>query len=478
VTTAVLSRPAERRAYEMVLSRPVERRPYSPFGAARQMLRSRRSEVLSCGPANSGKSRGALEKLHYCAVKYPGARMIIVRKTRESITQSAMVTYERKVLPEGHLAESRVDARKHQWKIYFSPEHQEYRYPNGSIIAVGGMDKPSKVMSSEWDMIYVMEATELTEEDWEILSIRKRWMVMPYQQLLADCNPSYPQHWLKRRCDRGDTLMLHARFEDNPSITSEQMADLERLTGVRKDRLFGGKWAAAEGMVYGIWDPSIHLVTEKQLKAREVFYTDGTLNRQVIRHIVGGVDWGFTNPGVLQVHGIDGDGRNYLLAELYRTQRTTDWWVARAKELDQEFHVEQWIADPSEPADIRKFNEAGLPTVGAENALSTGIKGMTSRLQIQGDGRPRFYVYEYALRDRDELRDAAHQPVWFEGEINEYVWPKSKDGQPVREVPVKTNDHSMDTSRYVCMYLDSGMALGESEYDTADAIRNYRGYAS
>jgi phage terminase large subunit len=455
VSTAVLSRPAERRAYE-------------PRGAARQCWRSARREVLTCGAADTGKSRGWLEKLHYCADKYPGSRMIIVRKTRESITQSAMVTYERKVLPEGWLGKL----------IHFRTQEQQYEYPNGSIIAVGGMDKPSKVMSSEWDIIYCMEATELNEEDWETLSIRKRNGIMPYQQLGGDCNPGPPHHWLKRRCDRGDTLMFHARFEDNPSITPERKEILRRLTGVRKLRLYDGIWAAAEGLVYGEWNPAIHLVTEKQLKAREVFYTDSTLNTQVIRHIVGGVDWGFTNPGVLQVHCIDGDGRNYLLAEIYRTQRTDDWWIARAQELDREFHIEQWVADPSEPASIRKFNEAGLPTVAAENALSPGIKNMTSRLQVQGDGRPRFYVYEYALRDRDELRDEAHQPVWFEGEINEYVWPKSKDGQPVKEVPVKTNDHSLDTSRYVCMYLDSGATIGESEYDTADAIRNYRGYAS
>jgi len=400
--------------------------------------------------------------------------MIIVRKTRESITQSAIVTYERKVLPEGWLADSKVGRKHHQ--IYFSTEDQEYVYPNKSIIAIGGMDKPSKVMSSEWDMIYVMEATELFEEDWEVLSIRKRYGVMPYQQLGGDCNPSYPTHWLKRRCDRGDTLMLHARFSDNPSITLEQIADLQGLTGVRKLRLHGGQWAAAEGMVYDVWDPNVHILSREKMKELGIFYSDGTVNRQVIRQVVGGIDWGWSNPGVLQIHGIDGDGRNYLLAEIYRTQRTDNWWIEQARVLDQEFHVEQWVADPSEPASIRKFNEAGLYTIPAENAISTGIKGMVSRLQTKGDGRPRFYVYEYALRDRDELRDAAHQPVCFEGEINEYVWPKAKDGQPVKEVPVKLNDHSMDTARYVCMHLDSGLGSIELiDASIASELYAYKG---
>jgi phage terminase large subunit len=461
---------------QSVLDRPVEHRPYEPRGAARQCWRSARPEVLSCGPADTGKSRGWVEKIHYCADKYRRARIIMVRKTRESLTQSAMVTYEQKVLPEGWLADSKADQRRHPWRIYFSGEDQEYQYPNGSIIAVGGMDKPSKLMSSEWDMIYVPEATELTEEDWEILSIRKRNSVMPYQQLGGDCNPGPPMHWLKQRCDRGATLMFYARFSDNPSFTPEREAILQALTGVRRRRLYEGVWAAAEGMVYTEWNPSIHLITEKQMKDWSLLYTDGTLNRQVIKHIIGGIDWGFTNPGVLQVWGIDGDSRMYLLREIYRTQRTNDWWVAQAKQLDQEFHVECWIADPSEPADIRTFNQEGLLTIPAENAVTTGIKTMQSRLQVKGDGRSRLFVYEYSLKDRDELRDEAHQPVCFEGEINEYVWPKSKDGQPVREVPVKVNDHSMDTCRYVVMYLDSSGVAHESDYDTAEAIRTFRGY--
>jgi phage terminase large subunit len=115
------------------------------------------------------------------------------------------------------------------------------------------MDKSTKIMSSEYDMIYVQEATELTEEDWESLTTRLRNGIMPYQQLMADCNPSHPQHWLKLRCDRGATLLLESRHEDNPSITPAYIAKLDALTGVMKLRLRYGRWAAAEGMVYESW---------------------------------------------------------------------------------------------------------------------------------------------------------------------------------------------------------------------------------
>jgi hypothetical protein len=39
---------------------------------------------------------------------------------------------------------------------------------------IGGMDKPTKIMSSEYDFIYVQEAIELTETDWENLTTRLR----------------------------------------------------------------------------------------------------------------------------------------------------------------------------------------------------------------------------------------------------------------------------------------------------------------
>ena len=452
-----------------VLSRPPERCPYEPRGAARQMWRSARPEVLSCGPADTGKSRGALEKLHYCADKYAGARIIMVRKTRASLTQSAMVTYEKKVLPLGWLGS----------RIVWHTSEQQYEYPNGSIIAVGGMDKPSKVMSSEWDIIYVMEATELFEDDWETLSIRKRNSVMPYQQLLGDCNPSYPTHWLKRRCDRGDTLLLHATFADNPSFTPQRRAILEKLTGVRRARLYDGVWAAAEGMVYTNWHPPTHLIDDRHLHQWGLLYADGSLNRQVIRQFVGGVDWGYSNPGVLQVWAVDGDGRMFLLREVYRTQRTDDWWVSQAQALDAEFGgIDQWVADPSQPAYIRKFNDAGLPTVAADNAIIPGVTAMQARLALARDGRPRLYVHVSALRERDEARDDAHQPIWFEGEINEYSWPKRADGQPIKEVPVKVNDHAMDAARYVCMYLDSqGVpATSAQERQALRRLHQYRGY--
>jgi phage terminase large subunit len=371
-------------------------------------------------------------------------RALIARKTRESLTQTAMVTYEKRVLPPNWLGNA----------VKFRTSEQEYRYPNGSIIALGGLDKPTKIMSSEYDIVYVAEATELLEDDWEALTTRLRNHVMPYQQLLADCNPGPPTHWLKQRADRGATLLLESRHEDNPSVTPEYLATLDALTGVRKLRLRYGKWAAAEGMVYEDWNPAVHVVSRKRLQEWGVLTEGLAINREVIKRVLASVDWGYSNPGVIQVYGIDGDDRAYLLREYYQTGKTVDsYWVPLAKRLKQEHGITHFICDPSEPAYIEQFNKAGLNAIKATNAIAPGINNVQARLKLAGDSRPRLFVYEYALQERDEKREAAHEPFCLQMEIDAYSWPVSKNGAPVKEVPVKVNDHAMDALRYMCQYL-------------------------
>ena len=79
--------------------------------------------MLISGPAGTGKSRGCLEKLHFLASKYAKMRGLIVRKTRASLTESALVTFEEKVVPANHPILNGA-GRAHR---------QAYRYPNGSM---------------------------------------------------------------------------------------------------------------------------------------------------------------------------------------------------------------------------------------------------------------------------------------------------------------------------------------------------------
>ena len=235
----------------------LKRTSYIPYGECLNLYETEAEEVLISGPAGTGKSRACLEKIHHLMQRYDGARALIIRKTRASLTESALQTYERWVLGYDHPI-TQAGARRQFRKTYL--------YPNGSEIIVGGLDNPTRIMSTEYDIIFVQEAIELAEDDWESLTTRLRNNVVPFQSLIADTNPGAPGHWIKQRCDQGATVLLESRHKDNPRLydnESEGWTDegtnyltrLDRLTGARKQRLRYGKWVQPEGTIYEAYDP-------------------------------------------------------------------------------------------------------------------------------------------------------------------------------------------------------------------------------
>lgn len=420
-----------------------ENRPYRPRGAAAAVLYDRSPQVLLSGPAGTGKSRAALEKLHLVAEKHAGARLLIVRKTRASCTESCLVTYEEKVLPSNHPALASGVQRR---------TRHGYDYPNGSSLVVGGMDNPAKVLSTEWDLVYVNEATELGEDDWENLASRLRNGVVPYQQLIADCNPSGPSHWLKRKCDAGAVRLLESRHEDNPLFWDlrandwtergrSYIATLDALTGVRKPRLRHGRWVAAEGVVYDEFDAGVHLVDRFEVPRGWPRFRS--------------IDFGYTNPFVCQWWALDDDGRMYLYREVYMTGRTVRAHAERIRALEAEAgeEVESTVAD-HDAEDRATLAEHGIESQPASKEVGPGIEAVKERLRPAGDGRPRVLFLRDALVERDESLAAAKRPCGTVDEFDCYVWTPSRDGRADREAPVKLHDHGMDALRYACRQAD------------------------
>lgn len=430
-------RPQPRPSLTVVPPTPAQR-AYRPVGAALDLLYAKDREILYEGPAGTGKSRGALEKLHILAEKYPGMRGVILRKTRASLTDTTLVTFEEKVLPAG----SPVAAGPQR------EQRHSYKYPNGSELVVGGMDKPSKIMSSEYDVALLDEATEFTEDDLESITTRLRNGVMPFQQLIALVNPGPPSHWLNQRALRGAMRRLLSRHQDNPRLWrdgrwtpfgAQYIATLDALTGVRKQRLRHGIWAAAEGMVYDAWDPAIHLI--------DAFAIPRDWRR------IRAIDFGFVNAFVCQWWAIDGDGRMYRYRELYRTGRLVRDHAEEIAALSAGEVYEATIAD-HDAEDRATLHAAGIRTIPAHKAISPGLQAVQARLAVAGDGRPRLFFLRGALVARDPALAERHRPCCAEEEIEGYVWEPAAGGKPGKEAPVKRDDHGMDCTRYAVAYVD------------------------
>src|SRR5258708_368733 len=426
---------------------------YHPRGAAREIFGMQQPELVLSGPAGTGKSRALIEKVHLACLRHPGLRALMVRKTRRSLTESGMVTYWQKVV---HPSDGVV------WRS----SEQQYQYRNGSILAVGGLDKAQKIMSSEWDLVYVQEATEPTENDWEAITTRLRNGKNTYQQILGDCNPDAPTHWLKVRADSGRAIMLESKHEDNPVLFDENgvmtaegtryLAVLDALTGVRLMRLRHGFWSASEGMVYqDCWDRARNLIDKTDIKPEWSRWLS--------------VDFGYTNPFVCQWWAEDPDGRLYLYREIYRTKTLVEDHCQDIKIASGWFHLlpkghprhKDRIPEYADPlpreiicdhdAEDRAILERhlGMYTTPAKKTVSDGIQEVASRMRAAGDNKPRLFIMRDALYQRDPLLVEAKKPTCTAEEVEGYVWDTG-GGRKQGEQPLKKDDHGVDACRYMC----------------------------
>ena len=433
---------------------------YLPRGTVTQFWACADEEILISGPAGTGKSRGILEWIHFVLQRYPGARALIVRKTRTSLNESGLFTYEEQVLTQPERG-ALVGARSRETR-------QKYVYPNSSELVAGGLDKPTRLFSTEYDLIYVQEAQETALDEWESFMRALRNGVVPYQQLVGDCNPDKPTHPLKKRADEGGLTMLHARHTDNPRLWDEAcqqwtpygagyLAKLRRLTGARKKRLLHGQWAGSEGMVFEAWDEGVHLVAP-----REWASTGPPKDWRRFRAI----DFGYTNPFVCQWWAQDPDGRLFLYREIYRTKTLVRDHAAEIARLSVHAdgtpeRIEFTVAD-HDAEDRATLRAEGIPTLAADKRVSVGIEAVGARLVHTDDdgaplpGHPRLFILRDArAHPADPDLKESGRPTSTAEEIPGYVYPSGQTGKALKEAPVKTDDHGCDTMRYAVMAVDN-----------------------
>lgn len=470
-------------------------RPYRPVGTLEGLFYDAGPTVVAVGPAGTGKSRCILEKFHLLLEECPGLRALMIRSTRESLSETGMMTYEEQVLPVGHYLLTGTK-RKHR---------QLYQYQNGSSFVMGGMDNLQNIMSGEYDLIYVQEGLDVSRADIQDLDTRVRHDACPLQQMYIDVNPGPPRHWLRQAELAGEFSFHNSVHEDNPTLFEEApevvqaslarwakgkidagevgkkwpvrakdgrfgrwtkkgvayIARLDRLTGARLKRLRYGLWASAEGAVYeDVWNADLHIVPWFQPSAhwKRVWV----------------LDFGFTAPAVLRKAAIDPDDRIWNYYEIYHTRRTVeehakkamndsgwDWSPERghvAIRPDPEPLPSVVVCDWDAQGRVVFEQCTGLRTVaaykGSNRGIDSGLQAVRKRLELRSDKRPGMYYMRNMLAERDESLKVEAKPQCTVEEFDGYVWDEQVKGRGLKEKPKQVDDHGMDTDRYLVCYVD------------------------
>ena len=161
---------------------------YRPYGNAYKAFAYRGDELMLHGGVNTGKTLCNFMRGHLFAQKYPGCRIMIVRKALADLVRTAVATYEDVILPVP------LDDPSCPVKLKTNKEGATwYEYKeNRSKIFQGGMNNKGSVLSGEYDMIITVQTEEFEEEDWEYFLTRVgrgAGANAPYSMVLGDANP-------------------------------------------------------------------------------------------------------------------------------------------------------------------------------------------------------------------------------------------------------------------------------------------------
>lgn len=369
------------------------------------------------GGIGSGKTfMGCLEAVLY-AINHPGSLGMVIAPSFPMLRDSTMRKFW-EIMPR-ELIET--------WK----ESTKELKLINGSEILFRSADNPESLRGPNLAWIYGDEASLWKRMVWDIAAGRLRQPGFP-QRAWVTCTPKgfnwvYAQFVWSRT---GDHALIHCPTTDNyRNLPEDYVRALQaQYSGIFFKQEILGEFVAFEGLVYPEFSVD-HILDENP----EWFSP---------RRTVAGLDFGFNNPTAIAVVALDGDERAVVTDEHYQRQMSLNQLINACLDLKDRHNVEMFYCDPSEPANIKALNDAGVPAVAARNDVQPGITEVAGRWRVQDDRRARLYVRSRCAN--------------LVSEIQQYRYNEEVEGKTVKEEPIKVNDHACDALRYALFSLNKG----------------------
>lgn len=455
--------------------------PYRPIGSAREVFTARDRVLVVGGPVRTGKSRACLEYVHLCCLRYPGLRALFVRQTMSSMRDTALQTFEDDVLGETSIASVIIGSADRGNRMV-------YQYPNGSRINLVGMADINRVLSAEFDIIYIQQLEECEFDDVQKLRTRLTGKVLPYpSRMICDCNPGPPTHWIVQKSKEGWLRLIDSRFEENPrwfdhdlGVWTEPgkllMDDLDRLEGYVKDRMRYGKWVAAEGARW----PFIQAY-EHQFKMGDRFpYGLPEGYRKVM-----GVDFGTAAPYACLWLAIDEDKNVFVYREDYQAGIGSAEQAQRMVAKTGNEYISGIYPDPTvfnKPQDPHRDPQsvANLKTVADyyREAFAPDDR-FGSVVQIAADPKRRKIGMD--LITTLLTRNNGYPDLWIEEgckalwkELCEAVWHQPASGVHQEDIDPKCADHAITALYYPLIVFYAGAVAEKRDLPTTEEVQAAR----
>lgn len=225
-----------------------------------------------------------------------------------------------------------------------------------------------------------------------------------------------------------DSKSYRVSLLDNPHVDESFKESIKRAhTGGEYKRFVEGVFAGAEGTSFN-FEYGVHVEGFKNI-----------FQKENMRRWIYGVDFGWTNPSVILAIGFDGDGRAFVVDEVYEDQLSEKDLVKQGIEMQRKWEKSDFWCDSSEPKTISAFKRAGVNAHANKSKRDDGIREIGGRFEDAGDGRRRLYVSPDCVNLINEL----------------HFYDADK----------KENDHAVDALRYGIM--GAKRVAGKIQVDSA-----------
>lgn len=310
----------------------------------------------------------------------------------------------------------------------------EITFPNGSEIFFKGLDDSEKIKSiADVTDMWIEEATELTEEDFDQLVLRVR-SPKPNNQFMLSFNPISKANWVYKRwfapgvlVDPSNTLIIHSTYKDNKFLSADYVKSLEEMikTNPTYYKIYAlGQFCTLDKLVFNNW-------RAERLTPAQYIDKENT-------EVCVGMDFGYVNDLT-------------TITESYINPKSKLWYVRRVWGSTGKTNLEiakqifnmglnkcRIVADSAEPKSIAEIKQQGIlnirPSLKGRDSVNNGIQRML----------------QFTIVVNPEMCKGLIM------ELENYSWKKDKKSGEYINEPIDEYNHYIDALRYSTQALKKG----------------------
>lgn len=378
--------------------------------------------VVNVGGVRSSKSWSIAQCINAYALEFAGLKIGICRKVASTLTSSVV----RPFISVANTFDAWNDNNFNKSERYYTYDLADGN-PIKSTIQFFGLDDIEKIKSTEFNLIWMEEATGFAYDDFVFLKTRlsaQKSSGWKQNQIILSLNPSDAKGWIRTKLlPQQEVCLVESTYKDNPFLSAEYIKGLLLMAETNPrmyEMLVLNKWGISEGRVFDKWE----------------LYDESTEPENYDQTLYG-LDFGFNHPTAL-IECSFKDNAVYLKEVIYQRHLNNGELITLMDNIGVNKTLTM-IADSAEPARIDEIFNKGYTRV-------EGIKKIDVVKTINILKKYKIYIH----KDSKNLQS----------EFDEYEWKKNLAGEYLDKLePDKQHDDAIAAVRYATQYYDTNAGV-------------------